>query len=90
MKVKSNSTMGFDVYLELTESEARALKAITAYGTKNFLSVFYGQLGRSVLEDNEQGLVDLFESIDREIPKHLNRINEARKVFKDLNPNKQQ
>ncbi len=87
MSIKSNSTMGFTVYLELSESEARALQAITTFSSKDFLEVFYKSLGQSNLKPHEDGLISLFETIRKELPAHLARIDTTRKVFKTNNPN---
>lgn len=89
MEITSNSTMGFEVYLRLSESEARALDALTAYGYKEFIKVFYEHLGKNYMQPHERGLQSLFESVKAEIPKHLSRIDKARKVFQESNPNAQ-
>lgn len=88
MEVTSNSTMGFNVYLKLTESEARALDALVGYGFDAFIKVFYAHMGKHYMQPHEDGLKSLFESVRAEIPKHLNRINKTREIFKSENPNK--
>jgi len=87
MSIKSNSTMGFQLYLELNESEARALLALTRYGSKSFLEVFYKSLGQTELKDDENGLISLFETVKTEMPKHISRIDATRNVFQVNNPN---
>lgn len=87
METTSNSVMEFNVYLKLTEVEARALDALVGYGHKEFLNVFYEKLGRHYMEPNEKGLISLFESVRREIPRHLSRIDKTRETFKLNNPN---
>lgn len=86
MTATSNSVMEFNVFLKLTESEVRALQAITEYGYKEFLKVFYEHLGKHYLEPNEQGLISLFNSIRQEIPPHLSRIDKTRETFKKEQP----
>ena len=87
MKAKSNSVMGFEVFLQLTEAETRALNSLTVYGHKSFLEMFYKHLGEGYLMPHEEGLISLFESIGQQLPKHISRIDKTRKVFKENNPN---
>lgn len=90
MEITSNSTMGFDVYLKLTESEARALDALVGYGHKAFLEVFYKHMGECYMKPNEKGLISLFESVRDKVPAHLSRIDKTRKTFQENNPNRDQ
>jgi hypothetical protein len=78
---KSISNFTFEVILKLSEKEARALKAITEYGIKNFTEVFYEKLGKSVLAPYEDGLKELFETAKEELPKHLSKFDKVRKVW---------
>lgn len=89
MEVTSNSVIDFKVFLQLTEPEARALNALTVYGHKSFLEVFYEKLGKSYMEAHEQGLISLFNNVKEKLPPHLDRINKTREVFKERNPNTQ-
>ncbi len=88
MEATSNSVMEFRLFMKLTEDEARALNALTVYGHKAFLEVFYEKLGKAYMENHEKGLVSLFESIKSEIPIHLSRIDKARQAFQENNPKK--
>lgn len=88
MEAKSNSVMQFSVFLNLQESEARALHELTVYGFEAFKEVFYKHLGSYTMKPNEEGLKSLFESIHKEIPAHLHRIDETKKTFITKNPNK--
>lgn len=88
MKATSNSTMGFEVYLQVSEVEARALDALVGYGYDDFLKVFYQHLGKHYMQPHEAGLKSLFETVRAEIPKHLSRIDKTREAFKENNPNK--
>lgn len=74
------------VNMTLSESEARALLALTAYGDKEFLSMFYNYLGRTVLQPYESGLINLFTSVKEFLPPILNNTDSARKLFN--NPTK--
>lgn len=82
-KIKSVSTFEVKINLELTEVEARALEAITVYGTKSFLDYFYRDLGKHYLQPHEKGVYSLFETIKSELPKHLNKANEIREIIKN-------
>ena len=81
MEIKSTSKIDVQITLQLTEVEARALQAITVYGTKEFLKCFYTHLGRNYLEPHEEGVVALFETIKTELPFHINKVNDVRDVW---------
>ena len=81
-KINSVSSIELDVTIKLNESEARALLTITSYGHQPFIDWFYKNLGKSYLKPHETGLVSLFETIKRELPKHLNKADDARKLLK--------
>ncbi len=69
------------IVLILTEEEAQALYNITVYGSKPFTSWFYKNLGKHYLQPFHRGVESLFATVFKEMPRELNRINEARKVF---------
>jgi hypothetical protein len=84
--VKSLASVELNINLALTEIEARALEAITTYGTDSFLKVFYEKMGRHYLEPHEKGVRSLFTTIQQELPAHLNRVTETREILtKKLN-----
>jgi len=68
--------------LELDESELRALDALAGYGTKSFLEVFYKHMGKAYMQPHEAGLKKLFETIRRDVPPALGRIDMARGFLK--------
>lgn len=80
-QVKSGASMTGRVILELTEEEARALKAITSYGHAPFIKWFYEKLGKVYIHSHIEGIESLFDTIGKEIPKHLKRFDDARLVF---------
>tara|TARA_R110000824_G_scaffold400649_2_gene608652 strand:- start:356 stop:616 length:261 start_codon:yes stop_codon:yes gene_type:complete len=83
MKVtKSTSRLEPKFTLELSESEANALVAMTVYGHKPFLQGFYTKLGRSYMQPHEKGVISLFSTIGSELPSHIDRIEKARKILK--------
>jgi hypothetical protein len=80
-EIRSTCRFEVEIGLHLNESEARALKAITEYGAKEFLNAFYEKLGRHYLEPHEDGLKSLFETIKRELPTHLRTADDVRSVW---------
>lgn len=80
-KIKSASTFEVKITLSLTEQEARALKAIVGYGTKAFLDCFYEHLGKFYLQPHEKGVQSLFETISTELPQHLAKADETKKIW---------
>lgn len=81
-KIKSVSNINVDIDMRLTEIEARALEALTVYGTQTFLDVFYRKLGKTYLQPHQSGLISLFETIKNEVPRHLEKIDKVRKLLK--------
>lgn len=77
-----DSRVSASITIRLTEDELRALHAITAYGTDQFLSVFYEKMGRACLEPHEAGLRTLFAALASESPLVERRIDAAREAFK--------
>lgn len=83
MKVKkSTSILESKFTLELSESEANALVAMTVYGHEPFLKGFYTKLGKSYMQPYEKGVISLFSTIGSELPPHINRIEKARKILR--------
>jgi hypothetical protein len=83
MEVKSTGRVTIDILLKLSEEEAGALEAIAGYGAKEFLNVFYAHLGKSYLQPYEKGLFSLFATIRAELPRHLKKAAEARKLLNE-------
>lgn len=73
--------MDFNVQFEVSESEARALVALTVYGFDAFSKVFYEKLGRDAMKPHEAGLRSLFETLKITIKPHLSRIDKTRNAF---------
>jgi len=80
-KVLSNSKVEMTVTLVLTEVEARALAIMPCYGAKAFLEGYYKHLGKHYMKPYEQGIIDLFDSINRQLPAHIRKADAARKAF---------
>lgn len=81
-KIKSSSKIELKINLLLTEVEARALKALTVFGTKAFIKVYTEQLSKYELKDHIPGIESLFETIKQELPQHLNKIDKAREALR--------
>jgi len=80
-KIRSTSQFDAQVILVLSEPEARALMAITEYGTKEFIKTFYECMGKSILEPHEAGIHSLFNTIKTELPQHLRKMDDVRGVW---------
>lgn len=81
-KIKlSASAIKADIVIQLTEGEARAFHAMVGYGSKPFLDWFYKHCGKHYMQPWEKDLISLFETVRSELPPHLAKIDEARKVF---------
>lgn len=81
MEIHSNSKQEFKVIFVMNEQEAAALHDIVAYGYKSFMEVFKEKLGEHYIKKHEVGCKSLFEAVYSEMPKHLARFEEARKIF---------
>jgi len=81
VKIKGKPTVILQVEVTLNESEAGALLELGAYGTDEFLKMFYLHLGESCLKPYEDGIRSLFESAKHEIPLLLNQARKARESF---------
>jgi len=84
-KVEGRPTVKLEIVLVLTEEEAGALDALSGYGPENFLKVFYKELGKSYLEEYENGLRSLFKSVRELVSPHLESAEKARKTFREGN-----
>jgi hypothetical protein len=85
--IEGRPTVSLEVSIRLTEAEAGALDALTAYGIEPFLTTFYEKMGRSVLQPYEAGLRSLFKSLrdgDANVSSLLKKAKDARGVFSDL------
>lgn len=80
-KITAQPKINFELTVTLSESEARALDALTGYGDDAFIEKFKKDLGSHYMKDHEQGLRDLFKSIRQIVPGQLSRLDAARKEF---------
>lgn len=76
------SKVNLTLSLTISEAEARALRALSDYGTDQFLKTFYEHMGTSCLKPHEAGLRSLFELARGEVGTHLVRADKAREAFK--------
>lgn len=82
--IEGRATLTAMVTIALSENEARALNALTKYGTEAFLKTFYEHLGQPILKPYEMGLRSLFKSIENDecgIRDLIRRVDESREVF---------
>ncbi len=79
----SQSDVIFSITVEMNEEQTRALEALTLYGDDAFLRVFYEHLGKANLQKHEEGLKSLFNMIRNEVPKHILKVDTARRAFKN-------
>ena len=80
---KSGGVVKFNLWMNLSEEEARALDAMVQYGADSFLKFFYEKLGRHYLEPHSEGMRSLFRTIAKEVHPHLSKVDKARKAFKE-------
>jgi len=83
IRVITTSKVEMKITIELSEVEARALEAIAGYGPSKFKEWFYKNLGKHYLEPHSIGVDSLFATVKKELPYHLNKIDEVRKLLKD-------
>jgi len=76
------------VTIKLNESEARALKAITAYGPDKFCDWFYKNLGKAYMEQHEKGLHSLFNTISKNLDNELRKVDSLKKIIVESLENK--
>ena len=83
MITKPKVSINIDFDMKFTESEARAIVAITRYSLKKFLETFYDNLGRGELEENEDGLKLLWSTADK-LGSQLKKADELNKMVSDF------
>lgn len=82
MKMHNKVTIRYECTLRLTEGEMRALDALTGYGFRPFLEVFYKEMGKHYLEPFEKGLQEFFIKVQTEGVPQLKAIDDSRKRLK--------
>ena len=78
MRIEPQVKVTIDHNLKLTEQEARGLVALAGYGTDAFLRVFYANLGEDYLKPHERDIRKLFDAIQSQLPKNIERVEQAR------------
>ena len=79
-KALSSIEFKASVKLSLSEKEAAALNEMTAYGIEPFLAGYRRCLGEHYIKPHEQGLRDLFETINKTLPKELQKLERYKKA----------
>ncbi len=69
--------------LVLTESEMRALDALTGYGDDAFLEAFKEKLGAAYIRGHEGGLRSFFEAVRRDVLPALRLVDQARRDLQE-------
>jgi hypothetical protein len=88
MKVESNSKIAFEVFLELTEEETRALNAISGKSSEPLLEQLLRAMERTYLEPHIRPLTSFFTKVRELFPSHIKRFDLTRNTFNTENPNK--
>ena len=75
-EVKSSVNLDIKITVTFPLCEARALKELCSYNTKEFLEVFYKHIGKAYLQPHEAGLIQLFNTIKETMPIELRKADE--------------
>lgn len=81
MSSKVHAHVALRGHIDLDEQQLRALDALVGYGFKPFIEVFHEKLGKAYMEKHAAGLERLFETIRRDVPPALRRIDTAREAL---------
>lgn len=88
MRLHNEVTVRYECTLRLTEAEMRALDALTGYGFRPFLKVFYERMGRHYLEPYEKALQEFFVKVRTKGVPQLRAIDEAREKTEPMTDEK--
>lgn len=80
--IKSDIKVTGTITIELNEEEARALNAMSLYGTNAFINAFEENLGKFYFEPYRNGIATLFETANGEVKAYLDQIDKCKKVIK--------
>ncbi|WOB06545.1 hypothetical protein [Piscinibacter gummiphilus] len=80
-KIEQKPTIAVECTLRLTESEMRALEAISGYSHQAVLNCLLQHLGKAYLGPYGDGLLSLLASVRELVPPILRRADEARATF---------
>jgi hypothetical protein len=81
MKIEQRPKVELELVLTISEGEARALDALSGYNIDTFIKTFYEQLGKHYMTPHEQSLRKFLETIHKEVPQYLGRLDDAKKAF---------
>jgi hypothetical protein len=81
---KTTTAIEAKATIEFNESELRALEAMTGYGIKAFLEVFYSKLGKAYMQPHEKGLRSLFDTVKPPVSQALREVDQARNILRGL------
>lgn len=77
----STSAIELKVSIQLSEIEVRCLLKMSQYGAGPYIKWFQKNLSRYELDGLATGVKSLFDTIRSELPAHLAKVDEARKIL---------
>lgn len=80
-KFKSTGRVEFEMVFTITESEARALDALSGYGSDAFMKFFYEHMGKYYMEPHDAGMRSFLDSIRGTVSGHIAQCDAARAAF---------
>lgn len=84
VETKTALNLNVEITMTLPESEARMLLEMTGYGVDKFLEGYYKMLGKSYMKPHEPAVRTFFSSIRQQLPQHIRRIDNIRKVISKI------
>lgn len=82
--VKSDLKITFEITLELSLAEARALNEMVKYSVDDFLAGYYKHLGKSYLQPHANGVRSLFTTVRENLPGKLHNVDKMIKAINEL------
>lgn len=80
-KAVSKPTLSVSMTFEVNEIEARALDALAGYGDDAFIKAFYDHLGKTYMENHEDGLRSFLASIRSTVAPAIRDVDSARQFL---------
>lgn len=80
---RNTARIEFTCTLTLSETEIRALDALTGYGVEGFLTTFYEKMGKHYMQPHEAGMRSLFKTVGAQVSGPLKDIDRARRDLSD-------
>ena len=77
-KYRNGIVVSFKCEIMISECSARALDGLVGYGDKEFIEAFKEKLGTHYIRDHEDGLIEFFSQVRKNVLPQIYRINEMR------------